>query len=285
MLSPACFYVAYKQKRFGWIYYVLGFVFFGGVCLTLSRTSALISGIILVAAAIYLSIAKSPMRKFVRIFNIAVVVAGIVMLIVLWDFVRDLLAVFFERGFDDSGRTFIWQSGITNFLRAPFFGVGFYEPIAPDWSYDVDNWVFPDMYHNIFIQMLASCGIFGLLAYCIHLLQVVFAVKRRPTAESLFYIIILVAVFGMSLLDNHIFHVFPAMVYSVFLLLSEREGEDGPLLLLRPLLIRRKNREGQAAPTPEGAASTTCTEMASAEDNKVSDVRKASVCSGAEEKK
>ena len=285
MLSPACFYVAYKQKRFGWIYYVLGFVFFGGVCLTLSRTSALISGIILVAAAIYLSIAKSPMRKFVRIFNIAVVVAGFVMLIVLWDFVRDLLAVFFERGFDDSGRTFIWQSGITNFLRAPFFGVGFYEPIAPDWSYDVDNWVFPDMYHNIFIQMLASCGIFGLLAYCIHLLQVVFAVKRRPTAESLFYIIILVAVFGMSLLDNHIFHVFPAMVYSVFLLLSEREGEDGPLLLLRPLLIRRKNREGQAAPTPEGAASTTCTEMASAEDNKVSDVRKASVCPGAEEKK
>lgn len=133
--------------------------------------------------------------------------------------------------------------------------------------------------------MLASCGIFGLLAYCIHLLQVVFAVKRRPTAESLFYIIILVAVFGMSLLDNHIFHVFPAMVYSVFLLLSEREGEDGPLLLLRPLLIRRKNREGQAAPTPEGAASTTCTEMASAEDNKVSDVRKASVCPGAEEKK
>lgn len=283
MLSPACFYVAYKQKRFGWIYYVLGFVFFGGVCLTLSRTSALICAIILVAAAIYLSIVKSPMRKFVRIFNIAVVVVGAILLIVLWDFVRNLLEVFFERGFDDSGRTFIWQSGITNFLRAPFFGVGFYEPIAPDWSYEVDNWVFPDMYHNIFIQMLASCGIFGLLAYCIHLLQVVFAVKRRPTAESLFYIIILVAIFGMSLLDNHIFHVFPAMVYSVFLLLSEREGEDGPLLLLRPLLIRRKNRGGQAEPAPEGAAGTQC---AAGEGAKAgTDIRAASACADAEEKK
>ena len=263
MLFPASFYLAVKSKRGGWAFYVLAFVFFGGVCLTLSRTSALISGIILVAAAIYLSIVKSPVRKFARIFNCAVVVVGIIMLIVLWDFIYKLLAVYFERGFDDSGRLEIWANGIRNFFKQPFLGVGFYEPLEN--SYNIENWVFPDMYHNIFIQLLSSCGIFGLLAYLVHILQVAFAVKKRPSAESLFYIVILVGIFGMSLLDNHIFHVFPAMVYSVFLLLSEREGESGPLLLLRPLVIRRGKKM-----RAEGAADIAGGEVASAEKSDMS---------------
>lgn len=262
MLFPGAFYLALKSRRCGWVFYILAFVFFGGVCLTLSRTSALISGIILLAAAIYFSIAKSPVRRFARIFNCVVVVFGAIFLIVFWDKIRELLAVYFDRGFSDSGRSFIWQSGINNFLRAPFFGVGFYEPIAPEWSYDIENWVFPDMYHNIFIQMLASCGIFGLLAYCVHFIQVVFAVKKHPSSESLFYIIILLGIFGMSLLDNHLFHVFPALIYSVFLLLSEREGESGPLVLLRPLLIRRKKAVEEA---PGGEVAATGAEKSVAE--------------------
>ena len=78
----------------------------------------------------------------------------------------------------------------------------------------------------------------------------------------------------MSLLDNHIFHVFPAMVYSVFLLLSEREGEDGPLLLLRPLLVkllrRKKEMEGDVA---EGAAGSCTNSMPVRHEDKNSGMR------------
>lgn len=257
MLFPACFYMAVKSRRGGWAFYVLAFVFFGGVCLTLSRTSALVSGIVLVASAIYLSISKSNIRKFVRIFNCVVLVGGIVFLIVMWDFIRELLAVYFDRGFSDSGRFFIWESGIKNFLRAPVFGVGFYEPIAPDWSYNIENWIFPDMYHNLFIQMLASCGIFGIIALCVHLVQVLFAIKKSPNTQSLFCLIIFAGIFGMSLLDNHIFHIFPAFIYSVFLLLSEREGESGPLVLLRPLLIGRKKAVQQGSGEVAATAGNT----------------------------
>ncbi len=253
MFFPACFYLAYRARRFGWVYYLLAFVFFFGVCLTLSRTSVLVSGVIFVAAAILLMAAKSPVRKFVRIFNAVAAVAGIVALAVLWDKVREVFAVFFERGFSDSGRFDIWESGLRNFLRAPVFGVGFYEPIMPDWSYEIENWIFPDMYHNIFVQMLASCGVVGAVALCVHLAQVVFAVKKRPCGESLFYIAVLLGMLGMSMLDNHLFHVFPAAAYSVFLLLSEREGESGPLLLLRPIPVKSKKEE-RPAPADGAAA-------------------------------
>ena len=250
MFFPACFYVAYRSRRLGPLFYVLGFVFFGGVCLTLSRTSALVGAVVLLAAAIYTSVSRSPVRTFARVFNIAVVVAGAVVLAISWEFVRELFAVYFERGFSDSGRFELWANGIRNFLRAPLFGVGFYEPLEN--SYNIENWIFPDMYHNVFVQMLACCGIFGLVAYVVHIAQAVFAVRRDGTPESLFYICVLAAMFGMSLLDNHIFHVFPAMACSVMLMLSEREGEDGPLLLLRPLLVKLFRRKKQG---PEAAAS------------------------------
>ena len=255
MFFPACFYVAYRSRRLGPLFYVLGFVFFGGVCLTLSRTSALVGAVVLLAAAIYMSVSRSPVRTFARVFNIAVVVAGAVVLALSWEFVRELFAVYFERGFSDSGRFELWANGIRNFLRAPLFGVGFYEPLEN--SYNIENWIFPDMYHNVFVQMLACCGVFGLVAYVVHIAQAVFAVRRDGTPESLFYICVLAAMFGMSLLDNHIFHVFPAMACSVMLMLSEREGEDGPLLLLRPLLVklfRRKKQEPEAAASLPGGA-------------------------------
>lgn len=248
MMLPACFYLAYKLRH-GLIYYVLGFIYFAGVCLTLSRTSILISGIIVFIAVIILFVKPSPVRKFAIIFTACVAAVGIVLFAVFFDKIREIFQVLFERGSDLSERDFIWMSGIDNFLRAPVFGVGFYEPIEAGWSYNIENWVFPDMYHNVFIQMLAACGIFGLIAYAVYLSEIVFIMKKRPTPESLFYASIMLAVFGMSLLDNHIFHVFPAMLYSVFLLLSEWEGEDDPIFNLHPLLvkIRERRRKGKAS--------------------------------------
>ena len=145
---PACFYCSVKVRR-GWILYVLGFVFFGAIVFTQSRTAILVGGIAVVCMAVYLSIVKSPQRKFIRIFNLVCLAAVIVGATVLWEEIVRLFAVIFDRGFDDSDRFFIWESGLKNFLRAPVFGVGFYEPIAPDWSYNIENWLFPDMYHNL----------------------------------------------------------------------------------------------------------------------------------------
>lgn len=220
---PASFYLALKCRR-GFLFYVLGFFFYGCVFLTLSRASVLVGGVAVVACAVYMSVVKSPCRTFARIFNAVCVLAAAVCAFLLRDRIRDLFAVFFERGFGDSGRFFIWKQGLVNFLRAPVFGVGFYEPIAPDWSYEVANWVFPDLYHNLFIQMLAACGAVGLAALLFHLAALArLAFAKGMTTEKLFYLAIVCMILAASLLDNHIFHIFHALVYSAFLLFAERE--------------------------------------------------------------
>ena len=220
---PASFYLAYKS-RCGIAYYIFGFAVFAGVILTLSRTSVLVASAVFLICIILLSI-KGRHVRFIRIFNIALVAVLAVLAAVFADELARIFRYYLDRGLDDSGRFEIWENGVRNFLRAPVFGVGFYTPIAPDWSYNIENWLFPDMYHNTIIQLLASCGVFGVLAYLFHIVQGCFLVFKRPTAERIFYFFVILVLSGISMGDNHLFHVFPALVYSALIALCEKDSE------------------------------------------------------------
>ena len=222
MFMPASFYLAYKSK-YGILYYVFGLAVFFGVILTLSRTSVLVGGAVLIACMILLSV-KGRHVWFVRIFNILFVIV-LLLCIFLPNGLKEVFRHYAERGFDDSGRWEIWANGVKNFLRAPLFGVGFYTPIAPDWSYNIENWLFPDMYHNSYIQMLASCGIVGVAAYTYHLVEGSILVFRKMTLERLFFFLVILILTAMSMADNHLFHFFPTLVYSMLVALCEKDYE------------------------------------------------------------
>ena len=237
MFMPACFYLSYKADA-GWksgLYYAFGFVVLLGVALTLSRTSLLVGGVALVAIMILMSI-RGRHVKMVRIFNIVLIACGIIFCIVFADKLVELFEHYIDKGFDDSSRFQIWKNGLLNFLKAPIFGVGFYTPIAPDWSYNIENWFFPDMYHNTIIQMIASCGVVGILAYIFHVAQGVVLMFRRFSIERLFYFFVVFVLSVMSLLDNHIFHFFPALVYSMLFAVAERDFENTPEKLKEQVL-------------------------------------------------
>lgn len=239
MFLPATLYFAYKSKKYGALFYLLSLVQFFGVCLTQSRASVLIGGIILVAAAILLSVVRSPQRKYIRICNIIVVAVVILACVFFFEKILDIFAVMIERGFDDSNRISIWINGMKNFMSSPLFGVGFYAPFYVD--INIENWVFPDMYHNVFIQILASCGLIGILAYVFHLAQILCLALQKPSAERLFFFGMFLLITGTSLLDNHIFHVFPALTYSLILFLWEKDIANASSL--RRELNRRMNAD------------------------------------------
>ena len=223
MFMPACFYLAYKCRA-GLAYYILGIAEYAVVVRTLSRTALLVGAMVLVASIVLLCIRGRNVRS-IRIFNIVLAVALLLCIVIpnpLWELVEHYIVA----GFDDSGRYDIWLNGLKNFLRAPVFGVGFYTPIAPDYSYEIENWVFPDMYHNTFIQMLASCGIVGLAAYVFHVVQGMLLVFHKTTPERLFFFLVIFSLSAMSLLDNHLFHVFPTLVYSMLFALCEKDREN-----------------------------------------------------------
>lgn len=238
MFMPACFYLTYKS-RYGVAYYIFGLLTFVGVVMTLSRTSVFVGGTVLVVCMILLSI-KGRYVRFVRIFNIVFIVVLVCFVFVPNELWR-VFKYYIEHGFNDSGRWHIWENGVKNFLRAPIFGVGFYTPIAPDWSYNIENWVFPDMYHNTYIQLLASCGILGVAAYTFHLVQGAILIFRKPSVERIFFFLVILILSGMSMADNHLFHIFPTLVYSMLIAMCEKDYE-------------KCERDAKAEQTLEGGA-------------------------------
>ncbi len=216
MFIPATLYLAYKVRR-GWLFYLFAFLQLGAVACTLSRTALLTGGVLLVGGAVILSVARSPRRPFVLACNAAVILAAAAAGVLFFDRIREIFAVIFDRGFGDSNRFAIWAYGLEKFFESPLFGAGFDLHFYPDFGFDIANWVFPDMFHNIFVQIFASCGLVGMAAYLYHLSQVLCLLLRRPTADRLLYLGIFLAVSGASLLDNHIFHIFPALLYSLAL--------------------------------------------------------------------
>ena len=222
MFLPASLYLAYKVRH-GWLFYLFAFLQLGAVACTLSRTALLTGGVLLVGGAILLSVVRSPRRTFVRACNAVVLLAIVAGGILFFPHIREIFATIFDRGFGDSNRFAIWRFGLEKFLSAPLFGIGFEIHFYPDFGFDIVNWVFPDMFHNLLIQVLASCGLVGMAAYLFHLSQVLCLLLHRPTAKRILYLGIVLAVSGASLLDNHIFHIFPALLYSLALGFWEKD--------------------------------------------------------------
>jgi O-antigen ligase len=80
---------------------------------------------------------------------------------------------------------------------------------------------FPSRWHNTIIQLLASCGVVGLLAYCYHRYQTIRLFVKKRTTVNVYIGIYIVTLLGMSLLDCHFFNVGPVLFYSIALAVME----------------------------------------------------------------
>ena len=80
----------------------------------------------------------------------------------------------------------------------------------------------PPRYHNTYVQILACCGIIGILAYLFHRFQ---TLKMLWKNKNLGNMIIAITLFGfilLSLFDCHFHNFGPGFLYSALLILSEK---------------------------------------------------------------
>ncbi|MBQ8145663.1 MAG: O-antigen ligase family protein [Clostridia bacterium] len=213
MLLPIHFYFASTVKKFGIIFYLSGMVSFLAIVLTLSRSSLLVSCLIIVISAIACCFYGNN-KKICRIVTAIVFVIGVLGIIVFWNKISSILGDYIARGFDDNGRFDIYKRGFENFLQNPIFGGGFYSVDAQDHTF---AFFLPDRYHNTIIQMMGACGIVGLLAYIFHRYQVIKMLWCKRSLYTFFACLCISALLLTSMLDNHFFNFYPTFVYSILL--------------------------------------------------------------------
>lgn len=238
MCMPAPFYFA-ATKKHGWAYAILGIFFMLAVALTQSRGAMLFGAVVFVIClAVALFCAKGKERLWILVVYAAFAVALAICLIVFREKLKELFRLLIAMGSDSSGRTEIYRACWEKFLQSPMFGVGFYETPG-GMLHDGDMLVLtptpegvfiPPRAHNTFFQLLASGGVFALLAYLFHRIQTLVLVFKKVTLKKVFLGLCCFAMLLTSLVDCHFFNFGPVILYSVILVFIECE-----LLPAKPL--------------------------------------------------
>ena len=215
-MLPMCFYRAFYDKK-GWLYYIFAFVVLAAVYFTLSR-NALIFGAAVFIGGTVLCLVKGGSRKITAIVA-AVFAAALILFAVLGlktEKIDNFLAFFTDTLLSDRGRFALWKKMAELFTEYPVFGTGF---SALGSIADASM----KMAHNTLIQILSSCGVVGLGCYFFHRFQTVKLFLTRPTLKRLFFGFTIAVYIGMGLLDPIFFYANYALIYTVLLIVSEKD--------------------------------------------------------------
>lgn len=228
MMIPVPFYLAASQKR-GSLWILLGGLFLYAVVLTQSRGSIMAGTVVFLLCAVCVLIYS---KGTARIWNAAmllittvVMVAG-ALLILETDIANVFESVMEKEFFESEDRFGTYRYGLESFLRNPVFGNGFYFGEKSLYQYGMetlpDGYFLPPRYHNTYIQLLVSGGIFAIAAYLFHRAQTVLLVLRKKSVFKIFLGISVLALLVGSLVDCHFFNFGPGLTYGILLICAEK---------------------------------------------------------------
>lgn len=226
MMIPFAFYLATKYRR-GWIGTVVGSFFLVGVYLTCSRGSLLMAtAVYVVCVWLMLHYAQDRKNNFIALVSV-VCILGLTVLL----FHKQLAQLFSDvirRGMDSSGRDEIFVEGLRLFKDSPIFGNSFFSPGFTPWEWSTTSFAnfLPSRWHNTIIQLLASCGAVGMIAYLVHRVQAAKFFIFNHTKEKNFIGCSLTVLILCSLVDCHFFNIGPVLFYSMGLAFAEHCSKE-----------------------------------------------------------
>jgi len=222
MMIPFTFYLATKYIK-GWIGTVLGSVFLLGVILSCSR-NAILTGCAVYFMSIILMLYYAHNRKGNTIAALVCICVAAICVILFNQQIIRLFSCLMAIGFDPNSRDSIYSQGMQLFFKYPVFGGSFFSTEFTPWGWSTSEaftGFFPPRWHNTFVQMLASCGIVGMIAYLLHRIQTFQLILHRHNKEKTFIGCAVLTLLICSLFDCHFFNIGPTLFYSAALAFGE----------------------------------------------------------------
>ena len=227
MMIPFAFLLAHRTGRI-WLFNALAVVMMCFVCLTCSRTS-MMAACLSYAGSLLVALRDPKQRKTFLIFNGVMLLLVLALLFIFREPLKVMFTELRERGLNPRRRELIYPEGIRIFKENPIFGEGFYPS-----SDKIDEWstvdkikaILPARWHNTVIQLLASCGLVGLVCYSVHRIQTIRLFWQKRKTSVVFMGFSVLSLLIMSLLDCHFFNIGPTLFYSMVLAFAEHLHTD-----------------------------------------------------------
>ena len=219
---PAPFYFSLTKKN-GWLYSLIGSLFFIFIILNQSRNGIVMSSIIYLVCVITTLAVTKGKEKIKNIITFSILIFLLFITIIIFkDKIINIFDSLLKAGFKDSGRFKIYIEGFKQYLDNPILGNGFYACNVKRWGVAYDGGFLPGRYHNTYIQILASCGSLGIIAYIYHKYQIFKNILKNKNIGNLIIFITLIGYALICLLDCHFHNFGPGLMYSILLLFTEK---------------------------------------------------------------
>lgn len=247
---PPVVYLGSRYKH-GYLFLLYATLLVAASFATTSRQSMICSSAVYIVSVIF-AVIKGKNRKGNLVCLVCIGLAGLAALIIKYEAILKVLGgiydkLFNELGqFDGNGRVGLIKRALNYFINAPLCGRGFHINFVEDPGFIGLNGFVPKMAHNTFAELLATCGIFGFMAYLLHRFQTVIAFFGHITAQKIFLGLSVAAMLLASLLDNHIFYIFPTIIYSALLPFALGESTQSKAVVYSRMLSGAELR-GSAA--------------------------------------
>lgn len=230
-LIPMNFYgfMKNKCKYTPYLHILTALALMGATLTSTSRNAVLIGGIYFAFCFIFTMFAGDK-KKIARIFVPASIVAvALVILFFFKDQFISLIRHYLERTkIDDltqgdlnsasAGRIKIWIRAFEIFKNNPIFGAGFFgeemkfaTPMAS---------IIPHFAHNTIFQLLSGMGTVGTLCYGFYRICTLKYLFGKPTLDRFMLMVSASMLITGSLLDNHLFNIYPAIYYTTALVIA-----------------------------------------------------------------
>ncbi len=228
---PAAMYLA-KEKRWSAFSYFSCFAFLLGTIIINTRGAMAVGTAVFVLLTVVCCI-KGKNRVRIRIYSAITAVICIVGLIYInynVMSITEILGILRIDKITDSGRGALWDKGFSDFLSSPVFGIGFNEG-----AYTEElrrNNFYSNMYHCILVQIPASMGVVGVLAFIFHVLEFAVMMFKKFSIKKMLILMVPLMILGMSLLDNFFFYINFQLFYGAFIAVAEKisqTSEDDPI--------------------------------------------------------
>lgn len=231
MSIPFAFYMASKTKH-NYIFLIIATTLLAFLILSCSRGS-IVCGTIIFIISLIVTFLKAENKKTFRISTISMIILAIILMIIfknsLINLFKNVPTIINQNSeslsFNDSSRFNIYKKGFDAFLQFPILGQSFYPfsyvPYGFSTIESFNNFL-PPRWHNTIIQILATCGIVGIVAYTIHRYQTIKLFVKKPSLEKTFIGLSILTLLLMSLLDCHFFNIGPTLIYSMGLAFAEK---------------------------------------------------------------
>ena len=166
---------------------------------------------------------KNSYRSNYAVFAL-VFVAFLLIFSIFGDKVADVFYGLVTKGASANGRDVIYDKAALQFFSSPLIGKGFFACDAYPWWTVAGANLIPPLWHNNFLQMLASCGLCGLFAYVYHRVQTFWHFFKGKGEENTFLAICILAFLLTNVFDCHFFLLGAGLFYSCYLAVAENTG-------------------------------------------------------------